>query len=524
MRASNEFLFACVLGAAVAACGGGDDGGGGGGPDGGPFIPPLAVDCTHVGSGTSYDVGDGQAYETIGDVPWFQLGAGDTVRIHWRAEPYREKVLISNSGAEGDPIRLCGVVGPDNQMPVLDGENATTSPNQHWHQYLPLQDGAVIMIAEDADDDYGTRPEWITIEGLVLRGAHPDNSYTNSEGDTRPYGDLSTGLYVVPAAHLVVRGNIFTDNSVGMFTLSKDETDAHVVEDLLLEGNYFYDNGVVGTDRRHNCYIQAMGVTVQFNRFGRLRPGALGGNFKDRSSGTIFRYNWVEGGARQLDLVDAQEHAEHAQADPRYRQTFVYGNTIINSEAEGDGSYLVHYGGDTVGFEQNFRKGTLYFYNNTILVQANALDRWRTGVIEASTNDETVDMRNNIIVREGDTNMGLVARDGTLNLGVNWVSEGYWPAYEDFGGTIEGESNLITGSDPMLDADRGQRRRGAGLRRRVRAPPAGHRSHSERRQDGSRGVRGSVGRPHIDAEATSRNSASWFCVRRSRLNSLAKRF
>jgi len=440
---------------AAAACGGDsgadDDDDDTNRPDAGPFIPPLAVSCTHVGSGTDYEVGDGQEYTSLGEVPWYALGPGDTVRIHYREEPYREKILISNSGAEGQPIRVCGVAGPNGELPVLDGADATTSPNQHWINYLPLQDISLVMITPDDDDLYGYRPEWITIEGLVMRGAKAGNSYTNSEGEVRPYEGFSAGLYVVPAAHLVVRGNVFTDDALGLFTLSKDETDNHIVEDIVIEGNYFYGNGEAGADTRHNCYIQAIGVLVQYNHFGRLRDGALGGNLKDRSAGTTVRYNWIEGGARQLDLVDAQEHYQHALADPRYRETFVYGNVILNDQSQGDGGHIVHYGGDTVGFEQNFRKGTLYFYNNTVITSANANDRWRTAIVEASTNDETVDMRNNIIVRHGDTNMALLAYAGQLHLGVNWVSQDYWLGYEDFEGTATGEDNLIVGTDPMLD-------------------------------------------------------------------------
>jgi hypothetical protein len=441
--------YASCLALVVAACGD-DSSNPNDRPDGGPFIPPANIDCKHVGSGVAYDVGDGKTYPTLGDVPWHMLGAGDTVLIHYRAAPYREKILISNSGSDGQPIRVCGVAGPNGELPVIDGANATTSPNQRWSSYLPLQDLAVAMIAADDDDPYEYRPEWITIEGLVFTGGKSSNSYTNSEGDVRPYEGIIAGLFVVPGAHLVIRGNVFTDNAVGFFTLSKDETDFHVVEDLLLEGNSFYGNGEVGIDTRHNCYIQAMGVVVQYNHFGRLRPGALGGNLKDRSSGTIVRYNWIEGGARQLDLVDAQEHVRHAMADPRYRETFVYGNIILNSEPAGDGGHIVHYGGDTLGFEQNFRKGTLYFYNNTVVTEADEVDRYRTGVVEAATNDETVDMRNNVIVRRGSTNMGLLARAGRLELGVNWISQGYWIGYEDFMGTVSGESNVIAGTDPAL--------------------------------------------------------------------------
>ncbi|MDB5349087.1 MAG: hypothetical protein JWN86_334, partial [Planctomycetota bacterium] len=34
---------------------------------------------------STYDVGPGQPYATIGAVPWAGLGAGDTVAIHWQS-------------------------------------------------------------------------------------------------------------------------------------------------------------------------------------------------------------------------------------------------------------------------------------------------------------------------------------------------------------------------------------------------------------------------------------------------------
>lgn len=55
-------------------------------------------DCTHTGAGTLFEVGPGQAYASIGAVPWEALNAGDTVRIHWRATPYREKNPAASPG------------------------------------------------------------------------------------------------------------------------------------------------------------------------------------------------------------------------------------------------------------------------------------------------------------------------------------------------------------------------------------------------------------------------------------------
>src|SRR5690349_21009211 len=67
-------------------------------PTSGTAPEPLA--CEHTGAGTEYTVGPDQAYAAIGDVPWAGLTAGDTVRIFWRDEPYREKFLLQGHGTE----------------------------------------------------------------------------------------------------------------------------------------------------------------------------------------------------------------------------------------------------------------------------------------------------------------------------------------------------------------------------------------------------------------------------------------
>jgi hypothetical protein len=56
-----------------------------------------------------YHVGDGQPYATIGAVAWHTLIPGDTVWIHWRATPYREKWVIGRQGTQAAPISVRGV-------------------------------------------------------------------------------------------------------------------------------------------------------------------------------------------------------------------------------------------------------------------------------------------------------------------------------------------------------------------------------------------------------------------------------
>src|SRR5262244_2927515 len=82
---------------------------------------------------TIFDVGFGQAYGSIGAVPWNNLTAGDTVRIHWRSAAqggdYHEKINISGQGTADKPIQVLGVPGPNGELPVINGANATTGPN-----------------------------------------------------------------------------------------------------------------------------------------------------------------------------------------------------------------------------------------------------------------------------------------------------------------------------------------------------------------------------------------------------------
>lgn len=75
-----------------------------------PIVPPP-FECA-PGAGSTYDVGPAQPYASIGAVPWEDLTAGDTVRIHWRAEPYPEKILLRGQGDGDRPIVVCGVAGP----------------------------------------------------------------------------------------------------------------------------------------------------------------------------------------------------------------------------------------------------------------------------------------------------------------------------------------------------------------------------------------------------------------------------
>src|SRR5690606_2610711 len=126
------------------------------------------------------------------------------------------------------------------------------------------------------------------------------------------------------------------------------------------------------------------------NRFGPLRPGSVGNALKDRSAELVVRYNWIEGGNRQLDLV-AGDDADAIPAHPLYARTIVYGNVLIEPDGAGN-SQIGHYGGDN-GNTALYRKGVLHFFHNTVV----SLRSGNTTLLRLSTADESADVRNNVL-------------------------------------------------------------------------------------------------------------------------------
>lgn len=65
-----------------------------------------------------------------------------------------------------------------------------------------------------------------------------------------------------------------------------------------------------------------------------LCAGCLGNNLKDRSAGTVIRYNYIENANRQIDLVESSYVS--IISDPSYRTTLVYGNVLAEYIADGN--------------------------------------------------------------------------------------------------------------------------------------------------------------------------------------------
>lgn len=402
----------------------------------------AGIAITASSRATEYNVGDGQAFATIGAVPWESLAAGDVVRIHWRAAPYHEKWVITAQGTSAAPIVITGVLGPNGERPIIDGANATTRQQlDYWSE------GRGIVKVGGSSIPADVIARYITIENLEIRGARSTNSFTDDGGATQSYGINGAAIYLEKGENITIRNCEIHDCGNGLFVSSSNQV---VSRDILIDGNYIYGNGNVGSAFEHNTYTAALNITYQYNRFGPLLAGASGNALKDRSAGLVVRYNWIESGNRQLDLVDAED-SSILRAAPEYHQTYVYGNLLIEPDGAGN-SQITHYGGDS-GATNNYRKGTLFFYNNTVV----STRATTTTLFRLSTNGESCDARNNIFyVTAAANQLALVESSGTLNLSHNWFKPGWKTTHGTFTGTLNDDGTAITGTSPGFVNEAGQ--------------------------------------------------------------------
>ncbi len=382
--------------------------------------------------------------------------------IEWRDSPYREKIGIQAQGTASQPVRICGVRGPNGELPIIDGENAVTSPQfQNFFSYW--QSGgqsfndeylAMIYIKRGSGQAWGNKPRFIEIFNLKVTGAHPNHTFTDAQGNTQSYVNGSAGIRGNLVENLTVKATEISGNGNGFFILSKD-SEEEVSRDILFERNFVHSNGIIGDYLEHNIYTQADGITFQYNVIENPTPGMLGSSLKDRSVGTVIRYNWIQSGARLLDLVDPEDSFA---VIGRESDTYVYGNILINDFDQTPHSInMIHFGGDT-GNTAMYRQN-LHFYHNTLVTINGMRDRgWRTTYFDLPTGDQTVYLTNNIFDRHGDAYLYLMrggAGHAVLN-GVNWFNADWAPAensqYHPFNGTVTFNGIILSGTgSPLQD-------------------------------------------------------------------------
>jgi hypothetical protein len=385
---------------------------------------------------TNYDVGPGLPLDEIADVPWEALGPGDLVRIHYRPEPYREKWVIGRSGTAQAPIVVHGVLGPSGERPVISGDQATTPPAL---DYTGESRGVLKIGTSNVPPE--SLPEHIVVENLEIRSAHPAYTFSDDHGVTQSYAQNAAALYVERARHLLIRNCVLHDAGNGLFVGAfYGDT-----RDIAIDGNWIHGNGNAGSIYEHNTYTAAIGIVYADNRFGPLRAGALGNNLKDRSAGLVVRNNWIEGGNRQLDLVDGED-SQVIVDDPSYRETFVYGNVLIEPDGAGN-SQIIHYGGDS-GDEAIYRKGTLHLFHNTVVSNRAGT----TTLLRLSSNDEFADVRNNVlyVAATGDR-LAILDETGSVDLSHNWTKAGWVESHSGSADVLDDGTGIASAAPGFAD-------------------------------------------------------------------------
>jgi len=392
--------------------------------------------------GTVYNVGPGQTYTSIGSVPLESLAPGDTVNIYYRSTPYYEKFDIGVVGTSGQPVTIHGVPDGSGNLPILDGNGATTRSQESFGS----QARGLIEMQQYTTAPPSCRPAYITIENLEIRNASTPYTFKGYAGDTQSWVASSAAIWCVDGRNVTVRNCYIHDCGNGMFSYTADSGADNWTQDLLVEGCYITACGNAGSNTEHDSYCESYRITYQYNHYGPPRGSdtqAIGNALKDRSAGTVVRFNWFDGGNRAMDLIDSEDSSTLA-GEPEYQKTFVYGNIIIERNDVGN-SQMIHFGQDAYMYP----RANGYFYNNTFV-------SLRTGgtIIFMADNTGFVDCRNNIIYMTAAGSTCTIANDstGTVNMTHNWLKPGYVLAGGG-GATVNDDGTSVTGTSPgFVDA------------------------------------------------------------------------
>jgi hypothetical protein len=424
------------------------------------YIVIFLIGVSVAASAKDYHVGQGQAYISIGAVPWYSLSAGDTVYIH--PGVYHEKFLISTRGAPQKPIRVLGVLDDKGNRPVIDGQNATTSSSNrhHWQDPTLVQRVGIVFISIQSGDA-ALIPGYIEIKNLEIKNGYMSNRFSAENGTVLAYDGFAAGIYIRSAEHILIENCVIHDNGQAIYNWTGSGTKwwDGLAADITIRGNYFYNNGRPNSYTEHQTYTEADGVIIEYNHYGPQRSGAWGSHLKDRSAGTVIRYNYFDSAPRGwvIDLVEPQESWSALAQSNKYKQAFVYGNLILNN-----GNYSPNYFHWNEDHQMsrgraNMAGGKLLFYNNTILTIANQSDTaflyyfnstWGGYECSPGALPGIIDIRNNIFaVLPRTTGQSIPVQQFTycnnqnLNFGINWVSPGWTFKTR---GTVTGAANVLS--------------------------------------------------------------------------------
>jgi len=401
-----------------------------------------------------FEVGPGKPYTELEQVPWEYLLPGDRVFVYSRATPYKRTIVISTCGNEDAWIEIIGVRDPDTgAMPILDGDGAICAAGRHY----PLFDGAGMVnigpFAAGVDGTaYGTKVRFVHVTGFEMRNAHPTKMRT-ARGATSPtpWGEFAQGVYVLGGHNICIQGNNIHNCGQGIFVNSTnhDRFQSHRIH---ICNNWIYDCSSTGSFSTHGMYLEAISMLVEYNWLGSVIDGSYGDTVKERSSGVVYRYNYIDTSANGVAFRDpsnedsAQNGILESQAvdslgELTVKSIYVYGNTFVARR----GSTTIVAVGD--GANGELREGKLYFYSNVVAVVADGesgyvgvyYDPFRIPIFSIWNNVRspvTVVARNNLFYTTPKTPgakqapFGIFAWGGVADFQSNWINDFVLTGYD----------------------------------------------------------------------------------------------
>jgi hypothetical protein len=422
-----------------------------------------------IGAHGTFNVGPGQTYTELTQVPWLSLQAGDVVNIYYRPTPYRTKFSLHTKATAAQPLVINGVTDAQCHRPEITGDGAVTASDAAAAGFWAPSEQALglIQIYRAPTDNNETHlPSYITIQNLKLTGTHYTKTFTGNNGQRMSYDRFASAIYGLRVAHLTVENCEITSNGMGIFTNSRGYNPIDFSSYTIIRRNKIYLNGTGGSTE-HNLYIQSYRSLYEGNFLGAVQGGTdpktgaivldgQGSTIKDRSSGTVIRYNQIVAGARAIDLVESED-GENLRGDTLYDYAWVYGNLIINDSSQVSlSARLIHW-----GFDNNFarsRKGTLYFYHNTLINRSLQSEAYYTTIFHMNPeipSTAVIEARSNLFANYGDTEYQLITEAGRLNLrGTNLLPTGWVRGQPSVTGTIDTVgATLLTASDAALAGD-----------------------------------------------------------------------
>lgn len=401
----------------------------------------------------TFEVGPGKPYTDIDQVPWELLLPGDRVLIYYRPTPYKRTIVINSSGTSDAWIEIIGVRDPvTGAMPVLDGEGAICAPGQHTDIY----DGAaLIAIGHMTTGVYGmvegAKPRYIHITGLEFKNAHPTKTRTKKSGTTGPWGEFGCAIYGIGFDNVCIQGNKMHDCGLGIF-VNSILAERFQSRNLHICNNWIYDCSSIGSYSTHSSYTECIGTIYEHNYIQRVISTSNGDTVKDRSTGVVFRYNYMEVSANAISLRDPssensnqngwlESQAVDSLGELMINSAFVYGNTFINHNSAPQSIVVI---GD--GANAEYRQGSLYFYSNVVASVVDGVSGY-TGIfydpyriplfgLPSTRSPITVVARNNLFYTDKATAGGVVPQfgifywQGLADFQSNWINEYLNTAYD----------------------------------------------------------------------------------------------